>query len=112
MFPNQSITGIFQPHLFSRTRDFGEAFGQELAQLDSVILLPIYPARELPIQGIDSNWLLQKIKSPNKRLMNPSELLDYLRSNTQGVLLTIGAGDIDRMVEPIKELLQINDSAL
>jgi UDP-N-acetylmuramate--alanine ligase len=112
MFPNQGITGIFQPHLFSRTRDFGDAFGQELAQLDSVILLPIYPARELPIQGIDSNWLLQKIKNPNKRLMNPSELLDYLRTNTQGVLLTIGAGDIDRMVEPIKELLQINDSAL
>jgi len=112
MFPNQLITGIFQPHLFSRTRDFGDAFGQELAQLDSVILLPIYPARELPIQGIDSNWLLQKIKNPNKRLMNPSELLDYLRSNTHGVLLTIGAGDIDRMVEPIKELLQINDSAL
>ena len=112
MFPNQPITGVFQPHLFSRTRDFGDAFGQELAQLDSVILLPIYPARELPIQGIDSNWLLQKIKNPNKRLVNPSELLDYLRSNTQGVLLTIGAGDIDRMVEPIKELLQINDSAL
>jgi UDP-N-acetylmuramate--alanine ligase len=112
MFPNQAITGVFQPHLFSRTRDFGDAFGQELAQLDSVILLPIYPARELPIQGIDSNWLLQKIKNPNKRLMNPSELLDYLRTNTQGVLLTIGAGDIDRMVEPIKELLQINDSAL
>ena len=112
MFPNQLITGIFQPHLFSRTRDFGDAFGQELAQLDSVILLPIYPARELPIQGIDSNWLLQKIKNPNKRLVNPSELLEYLRSNTHGVLLTIGAGDIDRMVEPIKELLQINDSAL
>ena len=112
MFPNQPITGIFQPHLFSRTRDFGDAFGQELAKLDSVILLPVYPARELPIQGIDSNWLLQKIKNPNKRLMNPSELLEHLRSNTKGVLLTIGAGDIDRMVEPIKELLQINDSAL
>ncbi|MFM7596452.1 MAG: UDP-N-acetylmuramate--L-alanine ligase [Flavobacteriales bacterium] len=112
MYPNQRITGVFQPHLFSRTRDFGDAFGYELGQLDSVILLPIYPARELPIQGIDSNWLLQKIKNPNKRLLNPSELLEYLRSNMDGVLLTIGAGDIDRMVDPIRELLQINDSAL
>ena len=112
MFPNTSITGIFQPHLFSRTRDFGDAFAHELAQLDTVILLPIYPARELPIEGIDSRWLFQKIKNPNKHLMNASELLAFLRTNSHGVLLTIGAGDIDRMVLPIKELLTINDSNL
>ena len=112
MFPNTPVTGIFQPHLFSRTRDFGDAFAHELAQLDTVILLPIYPARELPIEGIDSRWLFQKIKNPNKHLMNASELLAFLRTNSHGVLLTIGAGDIDRMVLPIKELLTINDSNL
>lgn len=111
MFPNTHLTGIFQPHLFSRTRDFGDAFAHELAQLDTVIILPIYPARELPIQGIDSSWLFQKIKNQNKYLMNPSELLEFLRNNSRGVLLTIGAGDIDRMVLPIKELLIVNDSA-
>lgn len=112
MFPNTPITGIFQPHLFSRTRDFGDAFAHELAQLDTVIVLPIYPARELPIQGINSDWLFQKIKNPNKHLMSPSELLAFLRTNSHGVLLTIGAGDIDRMVLPIKELLTINDTTL
>lgn len=112
MFPNTPVTGIFQPHLFSRTRDFVDAFAHELAQLDTVILLPIYPARELPIEGIDSRWLFQKIKNPNKHLMNASELLAFLRTNSHGVLLTIGAGDIDRMVLPIKELLTINDSNL
>ena len=112
MFPNTPITGIFQPHLFSRTRDFGDAFAHELAQLDTVIVLPIYPARELPIQGINSDWLFQKIKNSNKHLMSPSELLAFLRTNSHGVLLTIGAGDIDRMVLPIKELLTINDTTL
>lgn len=112
MYPNTPITGIFQPHLFSRTRDFGDAFAHELAQLDTVIVLPIYPARELPIQGINSDWLFQKIKNPNKHLMSPSELLAFLRTNSHGVLLTIGAGDIDRMVLPIKELLTINDTTL
>lgn len=112
MFPNTPITGIFQPHLFSRTRDFGDAFAHELAELDTVIVLPIYPARELPIQGINSDWLFQKIKNPNKHLMSPTELLAFLRTNSHGVLLTIGAGDIDRMVLPIKELLTINDTTL
>lgn len=111
MFPNKKITGVFQPHLFSRTRDFGEGFAEELAKLDDVFLLPIYPAREEPIQGIDSVWLLQKIKNPNKWLLNKTNLLDRLR-DINGVLLTIGAGDIDRFVLPIKEMLAINDNTI
>ena len=103
--------GRYQPHLFSRTRDFGDAFAEELSKLDQVYLLPIYPARELPIQGIDSLWLLQKIKNSNKQLVSKSELLSALKS-TEGVLLTIGAGDIDRLVEPIKQMLSINESSI
>jgi len=111
MFPDKKVTGIYQPHLFSRTRDFGDAFAEELSKLDQVYLLPIYPARELPIQGIDSLWLLQKIKNSNKQLVSKSELLSALKS-TEGVLLTIGAGDIDRLVEPIKQMLSINESSI
>jgi UDP-N-acetylmuramate--alanine ligase len=110
MYPSQHITGVFQPHLFSRTKDFADGFAEQLSMLDEVILLPIYPARELPIQGVDSAWLLSKIKSQVKSLVNPSELLDFLRIKQHGVLLTIGAGDIDRLVEPIKEMLEINRS--
>jgi UDP-N-acetylmuramate--alanine ligase len=110
MYPTQHITGVFQPHLFSRTKDFADGFADQLSMLDEVILLPIYPARELPIQGVDSAWLLTKIKSQAKSLVNPSELLDLLRIKQHGVLLTIGAGDIDRLVEPIKEMLEINRS--
>jgi len=110
MYPSQHITGVFQPHLFSRTKDFADGFAEQLSMLDEVIILPIYPARELPIQGVDSAWLLSKIKSQVKSLVNPSELLDFLRIKQHGVLLTIGAGDIDRLVEPIKEMLEINRS--
>lgn len=111
MYPEKKVTGVYQPHLFSRTRDFGDAFAEELSKLDHVYLLPVYPARELPIQGIDSLWLLQKIKNNNKQLVSKSELLSALKS-TQGVLLTIGAGDIDRLVEPIKQMLSINESSI
>lgn len=110
MYPLQRITGVFQPHLFSRTKDFADGFAEQLSMLDEVILLPIYPAREMPIQGVDSAWLLTKIKSQAKSLVNPSGLLDILRAKQDGVLLTIGAGDIDRLVEPIKEMLEINRS--
>ena len=105
MFPNKKITGVFQPHLFTRTQDFGDGFALELSKLDRLILLPIYPARELPINGIDSTWLLSKIKLDQKMLVQPSELLQQLRSVDEGVLLTIGAGDIDRFVDSIHDLL-------
>lgn len=109
MFPNRKITGVFQPHLYTRTQDFADGFAHELANLDRLILLPIYPARELPINGVTSDWLLSKIKSVNKTAIPPAELLYQLRSIEDGVLLTIGAGDIDRFVDSIVELLKANE---
>jgi UDP-N-acetylmuramate--alanine ligase len=108
LYPGKKITGIFQPHLFSRTKDFVDDFAKELSALDELILLPIYPAREEPIHGVSSEWLLSKCKNEVKSIKKPSELLPYLSSFEQGVLLTIGAGDIDRLVQPMKELLTIN----
>ena len=108
MYPGKKITGIFQPHRFSRTKDFADDFAKELSELDELILLPIYPAREEPMQGITSEWLLSKCKNGQKTIKKPSELLPYLSQYTEGVLLTIGAGDIDRLVPSLKELLTIN----
>jgi UDP-N-acetylmuramate--alanine ligase len=108
LYPGKKITGIFQPHLFSRTKDFAEDFAQELSELDELILLPIYPAREEPIHGISSDWLLDKCKNNQKSMKKPSEVLPYLSNFTEGILLTIGAGDIDRIVSSLKELLTIN----
>jgi len=105
MYPGKKITGIFQPHLFSRTRDFLDEFAVELEKLDEVILLPIYPARELPIPGITSDLLLSKIDNDNKKLLEPSEVLNHLKLQKNEVLLTIGAGDIDRIVLEIKTIL-------
>ena len=107
LFPGKRISGIFQPHLYSRTRDFADEFALSLDLLDEIILLPIYPARELPIRGIDSEMLLQKIKSPNKTLFNKDQLVDELIKNKKlEVLLTLGAGDIDRLVPMIEEALK------
>lgn len=105
MYPGRKITGAFQPHLFSRTKDFMDDFAKELSGLDEVILLPIYPARELPIPGITSEELLSRINTKQKQLLAPNELVEYTKSFKDGVLLTIGAGDIDRLVEPIKSNL-------
>lgn len=103
IYPDKHITGIFQPHLYSRTRDFAQAFADVLTPLDQVILLPIYPAREQPIPGIDSEYLLSLVHNPNKLVLTKDELLPYLAAHPQEVLLTIGAGDIDRLVPKIKE---------
>jgi UDP-N-acetylmuramate--alanine ligase len=108
LYPGKKITGVFQPHLFSRTKDFADDFANELSELDELILLPIYPAREEPMQGITSEWLLSKCKNGQKTIKKPSELLPYLSQYADGVLLTIGAGDIDRLVPSLKELLTIN----
>ncbi|MBI1836117.1 MAG: UDP-N-acetylmuramate--L-alanine ligase [Flavobacteriia bacterium] len=108
LYPNKKITGIFQPHLFSRTRDFFDDFANELSQLDEIILLPIYPAREEPIEGVDSAVLLAKINNTQKHLMQPLEAIEFLKNTQEGVILTIGAGDIDRIVEKLKTVL--NDS--
>lgn len=98
IYPDKEICGVFQPHLYTRTRDFADEFAAALALLDRVILLPIYPAREKPIEGITSEFLLGKIKNPNKLVLQKDELFPHLQSHRPDVLLTIGAGDIDRLV--------------
>jgi UDP-N-acetylmuramate--alanine ligase len=97
--------GVFQPHLFTRTRDFLDGFAESLSLLDEVILLDIYPARELPIEGVNSAVLLDKITSAKKSLLSKDELAAYIASHKPEVLLTLGAGDIDMLVEPIRQRL-------
>lgn len=101
LYPESHITGVFQPHLFSRTRDFADEFARSLEVLDDILLLPIYPARELPMPGIDSQMLLDKITKPSKKLIQKSELLAELRSKPRQVIVMLGAGDIDALVSPV-----------
>ncbi|MDH6307458.1 UDP-N-acetylmuramate--alanine ligase [Dysgonomonas sp. PFB1-18] len=105
LYPDRKVTGIFQPHLYTRTRDFAPEFARSLSLLDELILLDIYPAREKPIEGVTSRIIFDEVTCP-KTLCNKEELLSLL-DNKQDieVLLTIGAGDIDRLLEPIRELL-------
>jgi UDP-N-acetylmuramate--alanine ligase len=110
LYPDKKVTGIFQPHLFSRTKDFADGFVEELNKLDELVLMPIYPAREEPIHGISSDWLLSKLSLKNKSLKSPSEVLQHFSNYSEGVVLTIGAGDIDRIVKPLKEILTSNSS--
>ena len=105
-FRGRRITGIFQPHLFSRTRDHADGFARILDELDEVILLPVYPARELPIKGVSSALIYNKMKLKNKRLLEKEDIPGKLDINTIDVLLTIGAGDIDTLVGPIEEMLK------
>lgn len=106
LYPSKKITGVFQPHLYSRTRDFADGFAESLALLDEIILLEIYPAREQPLPGIDSQWLLDKIPNPHKKCISKTQLLPLIRENIPEVLLTLGAGDIDREVEPLRRMLE------
>jgi len=106
LFPNRKITGIFQPHLYSRTRDFADDFAKSLSLLDTLILLGIYAAREKPIEGITSEILLEKCMCPNKILTTKSNLLEALKTQPLDIVLTIGAGDIDQVVEPIIKMLK------
>lgn len=105
MYPNKKLTGIFQPHLFTRTRDFADGFAESLDLLDETILLEIYPARELPIEGVNSTMLLNRMKSKNKIICSKQELINEVSNRKPEVLLTLGAGDIDTLVEPIKNEL-------
>jgi UDP-N-acetylmuramate--alanine ligase len=105
LYPSRKITGIFQPHLYSRTRDFAKGFAESLSLLDSLILLEIYPAREIPIEGVTSELIFKDVAIREKILCSKSQLLDVLRKNQPEVLITLGAGDIDKFVEPIKQLL-------
>jgi UDP-N-acetylmuramate--alanine ligase len=106
LYPNRRISGIFQPHLFTRTRDFQEGFVAALGKLDAVFLMDIYPARELPIEGITSEILFNKMKIKDKTLVTKANLMEILRGHSFDVLMTLGAGDIDTFVQPIKEMLE------
>ncbi len=106
IFPGRRITAAFQPHLYTRTRDFAPEFAEALSHADKVILIDIYPARELPIPGVTSQIIFDGITAPEKVLMTKAELLPYLEKEPLDILITFGAGDIDRLVEPITEMLK------
>lgn len=112
MYPDKKLTAVFQPHLFTRTRDFAKGFSESLSLADEVILLEIYPARELPIAGVTASMLLEDITSPQKSLKTKEELLDYLKQRKIEVLVTIGAGDIDRLVEPIANWMKQHENQI
>lgn len=105
LFPEKKITAVFQPHLFSRTKDLAEGFAKQLSIADEVILLEIYPARELPVEGVTSALIYDRLSSKEKYNIKKEELLTLLAGKNTEVLLTIGAGDIDKLVVPLKELL-------
>lgn len=105
LYPNKKIIACFQPHLFSRTKDFIDGFAESLSQFDEILLLEIYPARELPMEGVNSTWLLSKIKNENKRLVTKEELLTSFKISDANVFVTIGAGDIGEMVKDVKKVL-------
>ena len=105
MYPSRKLTVIFQPHLYSRTRDFAEGFSKSLSLADELYLMDIYPARELPIPGVDSDMIFRDITSPVKHRCNKSDLMEKLGHSELDVIVTVGAGDIDTFIEPIKELV-------
>jgi UDP-N-acetylmuramate--alanine ligase len=113
LFPQRVVTAIFQPHLFSRTRDFASGFAEALSIADTVVLLPIYPARELPIEGVTSDIILNRINIHDKVLVTKEGLLDWMRQHMQHVnkefgevIVMAGAGDIDAMVTPVKNIIE------
>jgi UDP-N-acetylmuramate--alanine ligase len=105
LYPGKKIIAAFQPHLFSRTKDFIDGFATSLSQFDEILLLDIYPARELPMEGVNSTWLLNKIKNPNKKLVSKVELFTTFKNSDADVFITIGAGDIGEMVKDLKKAL-------
>ncbi len=105
LYPHQKVLAIFQPHLFSRTKDFADDFAKSLSQFHETILLDIYPARELPMQGITSEWLLSKMTNSNKKLIAKENLIENILKSEAKIIVTIGAGDIGELVSPIKTAL-------
>jgi UDP-N-acetylmuramate--alanine ligase len=105
LHPQRTLTVVFQPHLYSRTRDLADELANELSRADELILLPIYPAREQPIEGISSQLIVDRAKGDRQSLMNSEELLNYVADNDFDIFLTVGAGDIDRLVEPLEKIL-------
>ena len=106
LYPNKKIVAVFQPHLFSRTNDFMDDFATSLSKFDEIYLLDIYPARELPMEGVTSQVLLDKMKNENKFLISKEQLIQFVSETNEEVLVTIGAGDIGEMVDEIKEILE------
>lgn len=106
LFPERKITGIFQPHLYTRTRDFAAEFAEALSGLDELIMLDIYPARELPIEGVNSQMVLKNVQLSDKKIVSKDDLLTEIQSRDLDVLVTFGAGDIDQFVPKIKNLLK------
>ncbi len=105
IFPGRKLTAVFQPHLFTRTRDFADGFAQSLSMVDKLILLDIYPAREEPIPGVTSEIIFDKVTAPEKVLIRKEELMEYLGKEDLDVLITFGAGNVDRYIGPITEML-------
>ena len=105
LYPGKKVLAIFQPHLFSRTKDFADDFAKSLSAFDELILLDIYPARELPMEGITSQWLLNKIQNNNRQLVLKEQLIPTILKSEATIIVTIGAGDIGEFVTTIKKAL-------
>ena len=111
LFPQRVITVVFQPHLFSRTRDHAEGFAEVLSMADNLVLLPIYPARELPMEGVTSQLVLQKVVADSKQVLAKEELLEWMKAHELNkefgeVVVMAGAGDIDALVQLVKEIIE------
>lgn len=106
LYPNKKLTTIFQPHLYTRTRDFADGFAEALDMSDELLMLDIYPARELPIEGVNSDMIMQRMQSSNKHKYSMQEAVEKVRQEQPELLLTVGAGDIDTLVQPLKQALQ------
>jgi UDP-N-acetylmuramate--alanine ligase len=106
LYPNKKLTTIFQPHLYSRTRDFADGFAEVLDLSDELIMLDIYPARELPIEGVSADMILDKMQLWNKRKCGKQETVELVQNEKPELLLTVGAGDIDQLVQPLKNVLE------
>lgn len=105
LYAGKKCTVVFQPHLFSRTKDHADGFAEVLDMADEIILLPIYPARELPMEGVTSEMILERMKNNNSQVLSKEQLLEYFKTQEPELLITAGAGDIDTLVEPIKKML-------
>ncbi len=106
LYPEEKMTVIFQPHLFSRTNDFAAEFAQSLDIADEVVLLPIYPAREMPMEGVTSQLILDKMQLPQKQVLDKNAMLDWVKLYKPQLVIMLGAGDIDALVQPVKEILK------
>jgi UDP-N-acetylmuramate--alanine ligase len=105
LYPNQKVLAIFQPHLFSRTKDFADDFAKSLSAFDEVLLLEIYPARELPMEGVTSQWLMDKMTNNDKKLVAKEDLIPSILASDAPIIVTIGAGDLGELVPSIKKAL-------